>query len=37
MLTKNIPIQFSLLIKTIFLLPDNKKYEQANKKDFVVY
>ena len=24
MLTKNIPIKYSLLIKSIFLLPDNK-------------
>jgi hypothetical protein len=32
MLTKNIPIKYGLLIKSIFLLPDNKSVNNKIKK-----
>jgi hypothetical protein len=36
MLTKNTPIKYRLLIKSIFLLPDNKSVSQFKKK-IIVY
>jgi len=32
MLTKNIPIKYALLIKSIFLLPDNKHVNKQIKR-----
>jgi hypothetical protein len=32
MLTKNIPIKYGLLIKSIFLLPDNKSMNKQIKR-----